>query len=189
MQKRLVFSGGGLLLLAAAFMAFTIFNNLALSRWRIDLTENSLYTLSEGSRQIISEIDEPINLYLFFSDQVSEELTRIRTYAERVEDMLQEYVLASDGKIQLHVIDPVPFSEEEDQAAGFGLQGVTINTAGDELYFGLVVTNALDDQGTIPFFQADKEEFLEYDITSILYSLTQTEKPVLGLAFQPAGQW
>lgn len=181
MRQRLVFSGGSLLLLVAAFLAFTIFNNLALSRWRIDLTENSLYTLSAGSREIVSEIDEPINLYFFFSDQVSEDLTRIRTYAERVEDMLREYVLAADGRIRLQIIDPVPFSEEEDQAAEFGLRGLSVNTAGDELYFGLVATNALGDQEIIPFFQAEKEEFLEYDISNILYSLTQVDKPVLGL--------
>lgn len=181
MQKRLVFSGGGLLLLAAAFLAFTIFNNLALGRWRIDLTENSLYTLSAGSREIIAEIDEPINLYFFFSDQVSEDLTRLRTYAERVKDMLEEYVLASKGKIRLHVIDPAPFSEEEDQASEFGLRGVRANTAGDELYFGLVATNSLDDQEIIPIFRTEREEFLEYDISNILQSLTQVDKPVLGL--------
>ncbi len=180
-MKRVFYSSTGLVLLVCAFLLFSVLNNLLFSRARIDLTENKLYTLSEGTRQIIKSIDEPINVYFFFSDKSSEELSGLRTYAKRVEEMLREYELYSDGKILLHVTDPEPFSEAEDQAAEFGLQSVPVNAAGDGLYFGLAGTNALDDVAVIEFFQPDKEEFLEYEIDKMIYSLTSPQKPLVGL--------
>lgn len=175
------YSGVGLVILGIGFLVFTLLNNLLLNSWRLDLTENSLYTLSEGSEEIVSAIDEPINLYFFFSEKSSEDLTQLRSYATRVEELLDEYALIGGGKINLSVIDPEPFSEEEDQAAEFGLQSVPINTAGDELYFGLAATNALDDMETISFFQPDKEEFLEYEISKLVQSLSVAEKPTVGV--------
>ena len=180
-MKRKLYSTTGLILLVLAFLAFTVLNNLFFSTLRLDLTESNLYTLSNGSREIIDGIDETINFYFFFSDEASEDLSSLRTFAKRVEELLGEYVLYSDGKIKLHVVDPEPFSEAEDQAADFGLQGVPVNASGDELYFGLAGTNTLDDQATIPFFQPDKEELLEYEISKLLHNLTVTEKPVIGL--------
>lgn len=180
-MNRIIYSSTGLALLLCAFLVFTVLNNLLFSSLRLDLTENKLYTLSSGSRQIIESIDEPINIYFFFSEKASENLTGLRTYAKRVEELLQEYAFYGDGKILLHLVDPEPFSEAEDQAAEFGLQSVPVNNAGDELYFGLSGTNALDDVATIEFFQPDKEEFLEYEISKLLYNLTSPEKPVIGL--------
>ena len=86
-----------------------------------------------------------------------------------------------DGKINLSIVDPEPFSEAEDQAAEFGLQGVPVNAPGDELYFGLAATNSLDDQDTIAFFQPDKEEFLEYEISKLIQGLILVEKPTVGI--------
>jgi len=181
-MSRKMYSTSGLGLLVIAFLAFTLMNNTLFSNIRLDLTENSLYTLSDGSREIVQSIDEPINLYFFFSDKASQDLTALRAYAVRVQELLQEYALAAgSGKIQLEVIDPEPFSESEDQAAGFGLQSVPVSTAGDELYFGLVGTNALDDVVVIPFFQPDKEEFLEYEISKLIQGLILHRKPVVGL--------
>lgn len=178
-MKRL-YSGLGLSLLAVAFLVFTLFNNVLFSGVRLDLTENNLYTLSDGTREIIDNIDEPINLYFFFSDGASEDLTALRVYAKRVQELLEEYALYGGDKINLRIIDPEPFSEDEDRAAAFGLQGVPINNE-DELYFGLVATNALDEHGVIPFFQPDKEEFLEYEISKLVHGLTQVDLPRVGL--------
>jgi len=180
-MNRIIYSSTGLALLFCAFLVFTVLNNLLFSSVRLDLTENKLYTLSSGSREIIESIDEPINIYFFFSEKASEDLTGLRTYAKRVEELLQEYEFYADGKILLHLVDPEPFSEAEDQASEFGLQSVPVNNSGDELYFGLAGTNALDDVATIGFFQPDKEEFLEYEISKLIYSLTSPEKPVIGL--------
>lgn len=170
-----------LLLLVSAFILFTLLNNLVLSGVRLDLTENSLYTLSEGTREVLEEIDEPINLYFFFSSKVSEDLTAFRAYASRVQEMLEEYQLAAGSRIRLQVIDPEPFSEEEDRAAEFGLQGVPLNQSGDVFYFGLAGTNALDGEEVIAFFQPDREEFLEYELSKLVHSLSQTKAFRVGI--------
>jgi ABC-type uncharacterized transport system involved in gliding motility auxiliary subunit len=170
-----------LTVLIVAFLLFTAANNLFLGGMRLDLTENDLYTLSDGTEQILQDIDEPINLYFFFSGKVSEDLTGLRAYADRVREMLQEYKMVAGEKINLKIIDPVPFSEEEDQAAGFGLQSVPVNQSGDELYFGLVGTNAVDDQQVIAFFQPDREEFLEYELSKLVYSLSSPVRQKIGL--------
>ena len=170
-----------LLLLFAMFLIFTILNNVLFPSVRIDLTENNLYTLSDGTRGLINKIDEPVKFRFFFSQQASEDLTALRAYARRVQELLEEYQAHGAGKIELEVIDPEPFSDEEDLAAQFGLQSVPVNNAGDELYFGLVGTNSVDDQQIISFFQPDKEEFLEYDISRILQQLSSSQKPKVGL--------
>ena len=176
-------------ILASAFLLFTLLNQLILPGARIDLTENRLYTLSDGTKEILSGIDEPINLYFFFSEKVSEDLTSLRAYAKRVEEMLLEYQLYSTNKINLRIIDPQPFSAEEDQAAAFGLQSVPVNQSGDELYFGLAGTNALDGREVISFFQPDKEEFLEYELSKLVYSLGTVMRPkVVVYAGLPVGQ-
>ena len=180
-MNRQYYSGIGLLLLAAGFLIFTALNNLMFGGLRLDLTENNLYTLSDGSKEIVKSIDEPINMYFFFSEKSSQNLSQLRTYATRVKELLEEYTLLSGGKISLSIVDPEPFSDAEDQAAEFGLQGVPITTAGDELYFGLAVTNALDDVEIISFFQPDKEEFLEYEVSKLIQSLVVAEKPIVGI--------
>ncbi len=178
MKKSMITS---VVLLVVGFLMFTVINNSLFSGVRVDLTENRLFTLSEGTREILEDIDEPINLYLFFSDKVSEDLTSLRAYAQRVEEMLREYQLLAGANIRLSVIDPEPFSEDEDRAAAFGLQSVPVNQAGDELYFGLAGTNAIDGEAVLPFFQPEREAFLEYEITKLVYTLSETEKPRVGL--------
>jgi ABC-type uncharacterized transport system involved in gliding motility auxiliary subunit len=180
-MNRNLISGLGLALLAMAFLMVTLLNNLWFSGVRVDLTENKLFTLAAGTREIVQQIDEPINLYFFFSEKASEDLTTLRAYANRVRELLQEYALLAPGKINLQFIDPEPFSDAEDRAAAFGLQGVPVNNAGDELYFGLAATNALDDQQVIGFFQPDKEAFLEYEISKLIQNLLVQKKPKVGL--------
>ncbi len=180
-MNRNLISGLGLALLAVAFLMVTLLNNLWFSGVRVDLTENKLFTLAAGTREIVQQIDEPINLYFFFSEKASEDLTTLRAYANRVRELLQEYALLAPGKINLQFIDPEPFSDAEDRAAAFGLQGVPVNNAGDELYFGLAATNALDDQQVIGFFQPDKEAFLEYEISKLIQNLLVQKKPKVGL--------
>ena len=177
MKTRSLFS---FLLLTACFLLFSLVNNLMFSSVRVDLTENNLYTLSEGSKEIVDGLEEPINLYFFFSDKVSEDLTPLRAYSDRVREMLEEYALLGGDMVNLSVIDPEPFSEEEDQAAGFGLQAVPVR-GGDEVYFGLAGTNAVDGREVIPFFRSEREEFLEYELTRLIYALSVVEKPKMGI--------
>lgn len=162
-----------LILLAVLFFALTILNNQLLSPVRLDLTENKVYSLSSGSKQIVESIDEPINFYFFYSDKSSKGMTTLRNYASRVESMLREYANAAPGKIKLNVIDPEPFSEAEDQANQFGLTAATLGNLGDSIYLGLAATNALDDQEVIAFFDPQKEKFLEYEISKLIHTLSK----------------
>ena len=107
-QQRL--SSVSLVLLALAFIAAVIISNQLFKGWRIDLTENKLYTLSDGTKRILGNIDEPINLYFYFSDQASANIPTLRAYANRIREMLLEFEGAADGMINLRVIDPLPFS-------------------------------------------------------------------------------
>lgn len=175
---------GSLVLVAIVLLAVLLISNALLRGARLDLTENRLYTLSPGTLEIVRGLDEPVQLYFFFSDQVSANLAQgqqLRTYANRVRELLEEIAGKSGGKVSLRVIDPLPFSEEEDRASSFGLQPVPVSQAGDNLFFGLAGTNSTDGQAMIPFFQMDKEAFLEYDIAKLVHELGQVRKPVVGL--------
>ncbi|MCY1283712.1 gliding-associated putative ABC transporter substrate-binding component GldG [compost metagenome] len=180
-MKKLMYSSVGLLLIALAFLAFNMFSSLALTDARLDLTEQKLYTISDGTRKILGELDEPINLYFFYSDKATKDIVQLRNYARRVEEMLKAYERAADGKLKLHIVDPEPFSEDEDRAAQFGLQAVPLNQSGDQVYFGLAGTNSVDATQVIPFFPLDHEEFLEYDISRLVQSLAKPELPTVGV--------
>lgn len=181
MTSRNIISGTGLILAICLFVAGIILVNATLTNWRLDLTENKLFTLSEGTINIIQGLKEPVRLDFYFSQKAMTGLPALTNYAIRVRDMLQEYATHSDGSIELNIIDPEPFSEEEDQAVAKGLQGVAVNNAGDRAYFGLVGTNSTDDEKIIPFFQAERESALEYDITKLIHNLAHPEKPVIGV--------
>ncbi|MGI9258352.1 MAG: GldG family protein [Gammaproteobacteria bacterium] len=168
-------------LLALIFVAAIMASNTLLRGVRIDLTENNLYTISDGTRELLSSINEPINLYLFFSDEETADLPYLRGYATRVRETLEEFARVSNGNIIVHNIDPAPFSEDEDRAAQFGLESVGLGSLTQSIYFGLAGTNSVGDQDTIPFLQPEKETFLEYDLAKIIYNLANPNKPVVGL--------
>jgi len=174
-------STSSLLLLALTFIAAIIISNQLFSGWRIDLTDNRLYTLSDGTRRILENLDEPITLYFYFSDKASENIPTIRSYANRVRETLNEFRRAADGNINLNVIDPLPFSEDEDRAAQFGLQGIGVAGSPDPIYMGLAGTDSIDNEEIVPFFQPDKEQFLEYDIAKLVSTLANPQRKVVGL--------
>ena len=170
----------GLVTLAIIFLVGVTLIGL-LPGARIDLTGNRLFTLSEGTKKIVGSIPEPINVYLFFSDKATADIPQVRTYAGRVREMLEEFASRSDGKLILQVIDPLPFSDEEDRAAGFGLSPINLGNNADPIYFGIAASNSVGDNETIPFLDPAKESFLEYDLAKLVYSLANPKKPVVGL--------
>jgi gliding motility-associatede transport system auxiliary component len=149
---------------------------------RLDLTQRHLYTLSEGSKKTLARLDEPITLRFYYSPRLGDEVPSYGIYAQRVREMLEEYAALAKGKVRLEVLDPQPFSPTEDRAVAFGLQGVPIDQGGEQVYFGLAATNSTDDQQVIPFFQPERERFLEYDLTKLVHSLAFPKKAVVGLA-------
>ena len=181
MKNKTLHSGSGLLLAATLAMALIVLANASLTSLRIDLTENNLFTLSDGTINIIQSLEEPVKIDFYFSRETLLGFPALLNYGNRVRDLLEEYAAKSGGNIELNIIEPEPFSEEEDQAVASGLQGVSINTAGDRAYFGLVGTNSTDDEANIPFFQDTREAAVEYDITKLIYNLANPEKRVVGI--------
>ena len=196
MQKKFIYSLGSLVLLLILFVAISMLSGSLLRGMRADLTQNGLYTLSDGSRNILGELQEPVNLYLFFSGEASRGLPQIRSYARRVDEMVEEFENHAAGKLIVHRVDPEPFSEEEDQAAAFGLQAVPVGAGSETLYLGIAGTNSLDGVQVMPFLQPSKEKFLEYDLAKMISSLGSPERITIGFlstlqmdaGFDPATQ-
>jgi ABC-type uncharacterized transport system involved in gliding motility auxiliary subunit len=170
-----------LFVLLFAFIAAVIASNTLLRGIRIDLTENKLYTLSDGTRSLLAGLPEPINLYYFFSEQSTEDIQLLRDYANRVSEMLDEFVVESNGMLRLQEIDPEPFTEEEDRAAQFGLIDLAVGTGGDSIYFGLAATNLFGEEAIVDLFDPDEETSLEYDLARLIYTLSTRDKPIVGL--------
>ena len=178
MTKRSTLGGGALIALALIFIGLTVLFDHSLRGWRLDLTQNRLYTTAPGTDRILAGIKEPINLYFFFSEKAAAQVPRLNTYGLRVREFLEELASRSNGKVVLHVVDPQPSSEDEDRASELGVRGAPMGTAGT-LYLGLAGTNSTDGHEAIEFFDPDKEEFLEYDVVKLVYQLANPKKPVL----------
>ncbi len=172
---------GGLLALVVLFLGVVMLSNAALRGVRLDLTQNKLYTLTPGTQEVLAELKEPVNLYYYFSrDAAAKQSPLLMPYATRVREFLEEIAARSGGKVHLRVIDPQAFSEDEDRAAEYGLQSLQTGS-GEALYFGLAGTNSTDGRSAIPSFQAEREEFLEYDVAKLIHELGTPKKPVIGL--------
>ncbi len=178
---RKTYGAGALVALAVLFIGVTILITFVLRGARIDLTESKLYSIAPGTQRIVTSLQEPINLYFFFSQEASAESPQLRAYAQRVRELLEEMAERSKGKVKLTTVDPKPFSEDEDRAAEFGLQAVPLGARNDSLYFGLAGTNSTDGREVIAFFQPDKEEFLEYDVASLIHKLGNPKKATVGV--------
>ena len=172
--------GVALVLLALIFVSLNLFSNLALRNARLDLTENGLFTLSDGTRNIVGALKEPVRLKFYYSRSIAADQPGLRVEAQRVRDLLEEITMASDGMVQLDIIDPEPFSEAEDQAVGQGLVARPV-AEGDVVYFGLVGTNMVDSVEVIPYFATERQQYLEYDVARLLHNLARPQKPVLGI--------
>jgi len=173
-------STSSVLIALILLLAVNIFSNAALTGSRVDLTENNLFTLSQGTRNILGNLDEPITVRLFLSQKLATRLPGISSYAIRVKELLEEYKRVAGGNINLQIIDPEPFSEKEDEAVSYGLKGVPLNDD-STFYFGMVATGPTDEENAIPFFTPEREEFVEYDITKAILQVANPKKKVVGL--------
>src|SRR6201991_5245054 len=178
MKNRKLLTGGALAVLAVLLVAVILISNVLFRGARVDLTQGHLYTLSQGTKNILASIDEPIHLYYFYSDKGSQDLPQLRTHAPRVRELLEEMAGRSKGKIQLEVIDPLPFSEDEDRATSYGLQAVPTGQEGDKIFLALAGTNSTNGKSVIPFLQPNKEAFLESDVAKLINDLSQSKKPI-----------
>jgi len=168
-----------LVLAVILFLALNIAANIFFRSARLDLTQSGLFTLSSGTIDTLESIPEPVTLRFFYSDRIAAKYVGLRAYGQRVRDLLQEFVARSNGKLKLEVVDPEPLTDEEDLAVAEGVSGAPIG--GETLYFGLVGTNMVNGREVIPLFSQDREKYLEYDLTSLVYKLTREKKPKIGI--------
>jgi ABC-type uncharacterized transport system involved in gliding motility auxiliary subunit len=189
MNTKSLFSSAGLVVIAVA-LVFAVAIISLLPGWRIDLTEDNLYSLSDGTRNIVASLEHPIELMFFYSDSAIEDLPQIRSYGTRVQELLREIVIASNGRLSMSVIDPEPFSEDEDLATQYGVQAVPVNQGGEAIYFGLVVIQTDADGGgpvvvpvleTMPLIRPDQEQFMEYEFLKLITRVGNPDLPVVGL--------
>ncbi|EIL94144.1 Gldg family protein [Rhodanobacter spathiphylli] len=183
-----------LVLLVLVFVPLIVASSRWLHASRIDLTTDQLYTLTPGTLHIVDTLQRPLRLTLYFSDHATRDLPQLRSYEQRVREMLQEMVARSHGRIRLQTIDPVPYSDDEASAEGSGLTAANGGSNGERVFFGLAgsaMSGSVDGDGndervpektlSIAFFDPSRETFLEYDIAKLVYELNQTSKPQVGV--------
>ena len=182
MRKLLNNPIGWLIAIGGVLALFIISNAIVapISNARLDLTEEKLHTLSNGTRNMLSKLKKPVTLNFYFSKKLGTSAPSFGSYAKRVRDMLREMELSAQGKIIINEEDPVAFSETEDQAVEAGLQGAPFDQSGDQVYFGLQAQSGEESQ-VIPFFQTQRENFLEYDLARMIHSVDNAKKPVVAV--------
>ena len=188
MNINFLFSRIGLLIISVALVICVLVIS-SLPSVRIDLTQDDLYSLSPGTKNIVSDLQGPLEIMFFYSESATEDTPQIRTYANRVQELLREIIIASNNRISLSVIDPQPFSEEEDLATQFGIQAVPISQGTPGIYFGLVVAQPEDRENnpqgraaeTLPLIRPELEQFLEYEFMKLITKVTEPDLQVVGL--------
>jgi ABC-type uncharacterized transport system involved in gliding motility auxiliary subunit len=188
MNINFLFSRIGLLAISVGLVICVLVIS-SLPSVRIDLTEDDLYSLSPGTKNIVANLQGPLEIMFFYSESATEDTPQIRTYANRVQELLREIVIASNNRISLSVIDPQPFSEEEDLATQFGIQAVPISQGAPGIYFGLVVAQPEDRENnpqgraaeTLPLIRPELEQFLEYEFMKLITKVNEPDLQVVGL--------
>jgi ABC-type uncharacterized transport system involved in gliding motility auxiliary subunit len=191
MNSKMMFSGKGLVI-TAAFLLVSVALISVFPRLRVDLTQDSLYTLADGTRNIVRDLEKPVELLFFYSEEATADVPQLRTYGTRVQELLQEMEIASQGNVTLRLVDPVPFSEEEDEAVEYGVQRVPLSEGGEEVFFGIVALDpsTVPAEGeeaaaekifkTIALVRPDQEEFLEYEVAKLITQVANPTPPVVG---------
>ncbi|HEX5078923.1 MAG TPA: Gldg family protein [Geminicoccaceae bacterium] len=178
-RGRLTLLGIGLAIVL--FLAINLLAGGLLRSTRLDLTEDGLFTLASGTKEVLRSIEEPIDLRFYYSKRLDELGPYFASYANRVDELLTEYQRLSNGKIRIERLDPQPFSPEEDLAVAEGLQGLPVHDDGTLAYFGLSGRNSTDDDQVLPYLAPERGDFLEYDLSKMIYDLSHPEKPVVAV--------
>jgi ABC-type uncharacterized transport system involved in gliding motility auxiliary subunit len=174
-------SGTKLLAIALLFVGLLLVNYLASSiPVRLDATAEKIYTLSPGTRALLHRLEDPVELDFYFSRSATTLPIAVKNYADRVLEMLHQYVRAAHGKIVLNVIDPKPDTTEEEKATAAGVAPQTWPATNEQFYFGLVAIQA-DHQKVIDALTTDREQFLEFDLSQLLYEVQLVDRRKLGL--------
>ena len=166
------------------FLSFNFIINKINFNIGIDFTSTKTFTLSKGTKNVLANIEEPLKIEFIYSRSLSKNIPIIQNYANQIEGLISRYVGLAKGKIEFQIIEPEPYSDEEDYVERFGVQGFPVDQEGSNVYFGLIATNTTDDTEIIPFFDPSKAGSLEKQLTDIVYKLNRVEKPKIGILTQ-----
>jgi ABC-type uncharacterized transport system involved in gliding motility auxiliary subunit len=165
------------------FCAINIAQNIGRTV-RLDVTDQKLYTLSKGTLNILGKVQQPIKLKLFYTRtavmKAPDQIRFFNSYYYFVESLLQEYAKSSKGMVELVVIDPRPYSDEEAEALRYGIKKFPISEE-ENFFFGLVVQTQFGVTKSIPFFSPDRQNFVEYDISYLIDTAMARQKKRIGV--------
>ncbi len=174
---------GVILVMVITFCAISVFQNMGKSL-KLDVTEQKIYTLSDGTKEILGKLHQPLKMKLYYAKTAAlkgpDQIRFFNNYYYFVKALLEEYVAQSKGMVNLEVIDPRPYSDEEVEALGYGLKRFAI-TEEENFFFGLVVQTPFGVEKTIPFFSPDRQNFVEYDISYLIDTAVTREKNRIGI--------
>src|SRR5262245_7066958 len=179
--NRRALAWGGVVLAAVTLLAVNLIASTAFRNAKFDLTKERLFTISEGTRNALRSIDEPVDVRVYFSKKLGELAPNYAKSFERVRTMLDRYSDISRGKVHVTYLDPEPFSDAEERAVAAGLKGVRLSQDGEMGYFGITGTNSTDTEANLPFLALERERFLEYDVTKLIVTLAHQRKTTVGL--------
>ncbi|HCO96748.1 MAG TPA: hypothetical protein DIU00_22885, partial [Phycisphaerales bacterium] len=169
--------------LVIIFSAISICQNIG-EPLKIDITDQGLYTLSDGTKAILAKLNQPIRARLYYAKTAAlkgpDQIRFFNNYYEFVRALLEEYVTTSKGMVELEVIDPRPFTDDEEQALKYGLRRFPI-TEEESFFFGLVVQTQFGVEKSIPFFSPERQNFLEYDISYLIDTAVTRQKKKIGV--------
>jgi len=171
----------GVIAVAGILTGVNMVADTRLATAQLDLTQGHVYTLSKGTRTVLAGLRAPVTLRFYYSPALGAKLPEYGAYADRVREMLRRYATLSHGMVRLQFLDPEPYTATEDQAMADGMQAVPIDAAGDQVYFGIAGSNLVDQHHQIAFLQPDRERFLEYDLTRLVWQLARPKRPVVGV--------
>ena len=174
---------GASFVLVIVFSAISIFQNIG-KPLKLDITEQRLFTLSDGTKAILTKLNQPIRAKLYYAKTAAlkgpDQIRFFNSYYEFVKALLEEYVAASNGMVELQEIDPRPFTDDEEQALRYGLRRFPI-TEEESFFFGLVVQTQFGVEKSIPFFSPDRQNFIEYDISYLIDTAVTRQKKKIGI--------
>jgi len=169
------------LIVALLLLGLILVNYLASTiPYRVDATAGQIYTLSPGTKSLLAKVTEPVAFEFYFSKSAPGLRVDQKNYAERVREMLRQYVRAARGKITVTFVDPEPDTPAEEKATAAGIEAQRASAGAEPFYLGLVAIQA-DQQKAIPALTPEREQFLEYDISDLVYNVQQLDKKKLGL--------
>jgi len=176
-------------IMGAGFVLVIVFSAISICQsigkpLKLDITDQKLYTLSDGTKAILAKLNQPIRAKLYYAKTAAikgpDQIRFFNNYYEFVKALLEEYVTVSNGMVELEIVDPRPFTDDEEDALKYGLRRFPI-TEEESFFFGLVVQTQFGVEKAIPFFSPERQNFLEYDISYLIDTAITRQKKTIGV--------